>query len=683
MSLTSWLLGGRQQQRAAQFAESWPRHGGRSLAGVPVSEEGALRNMAVFACVRLVSQSLASMPLILYERRGRQRLRAVDHPVYRVLHDLANSEMTAFELREARLAAAMLWGNAYAEIEYDDQWNVRGLWPMAPGSVGVERNEAGDLQYTYYSQSQGRGFVLPGYRVQHLRYLIVRGAVGISPIRQAMNAVGLGQAMEEFGSKYFANGSRPSVVIKHPAVLKPDAYERLRSSFEAQWSGLDNAHRVNILEEGAALETIGIPPEEAQFLQSRKFQVAEIARLYSVPLDMLADGDAATYASVEQHNMNLRTYTLAPWSTRDAQALQRDLLTEDEQRRFYIEYLFDGLERADISTRTQAYNAMRQIGVMSANEIRERENMNPIAGGDSYWQPLNIVETNDAGHVIEVRAAKSDTVSPLALSAATADAAPTTARTGERRAATDDEIADLLKRRQRVFQQYMPLFEDAAGRLVKREIADLRRAAKKHLGTRAADDFRTYLDTFYAELRTVAPSLFEAVLQALAERMAGEVADEIDRDDPGYTAEMAEFVAGYLNTFAGEYVAASQRQLVAVLDQAAADGADPLEAINGRLDGWEESKATKTGRQQAFEAGNALGLALYVALGVQRKRWAARGDSCPFCQRMNGRVVGVKDHFVAGGEHVHGEDGAEPMLVRRPKGHGPLHGDCDCVVIAA
>lgn len=674
MGVTSWLVQGLQRRGDPFDALRAARYGNQSLAGPVINEEGALRNMTVFACVRLVSQSLASIPLILYEKRGRQRLRATNHPVYRVLHDLGNDEMTAFEVTEARLAAGMLWGNAFGEIEYDDTWNVRGIWPMAPGSVGVERNQANQLEYTYWSERLNQGFVLPAWRVLHLRYLIVRGAVGISPIRAAMNAVGLGNAIEEFGSKYFANGSRPSIILKHPKVLTPEAYARLRGSFEETWSGLNNAHRVNILEEGVTADAIGIPPEEAQFLQSRKYQVAEIARLYGVPLDMLADDAASTYASVEQHGMNLRTYTLMPWATRDQQAVQRDLLTEEERRRFYVEYLFDGLERADVNTRTQAFSTMRNIGAMSANEIRERENMDPIAGGDTYWQPLNMVEVNADGAPTEIRAQlPGGRVARF---------------TGERRAQTDEEIDKLMKHRQKLFRQYQPVFEDAASRLVNRELADLRRAVKKHLqkrddGQRSVDDFRDWLSKFYSELRDVVPGLFEAVLSSLAEHMASDVATEIDKEDPGYTDEMRDYVAKYLDNFAGEYVASSERQLKAILMAAAADDVDPAEAINTRLDGWEETKAQKTGRQQTFEAGNALVVGLYGAMGVAQMRWAARGDSCPYCKRLNGRIVGVNEAFVAGGDSVHGDEGSEPMKVRRTKRHAPLHGTCDCVVLAA
>lgn len=380
-----------------------------TAAGVVVTSDSALRNMTVLACIRIVSQSLASVPLLLYRRDGRQRTRATDHPVYSILAQMGNAEMTAYEVRESRIAHCMAWGNAYAEIQYDSNYAVRGLWPLAPDRVGVERTASGKLQYTYWSDATGQGYVLPGYRVLHLRYTVMRGALGMSPIRQAMNALGVAQATEEYGSRYFANGSRPSIILKHPGRLSPDAYTRLRESFANTWQGLDNAHRVNILEEGIAPEIVGIPPEEAQFLGTRQYQVQEIARLYGVPLHMLAVEQTATYASAEQDALNFRQLTLLEWAKRDEQRLMADLLTAAERREgYYIEYMLDGLERATIETRTAAYATMIQNGMLMPNEGRERENLDPLPGGDVLLMPLNMQMVGADGKLIGTMAGEPD-----------------------------------------------------------------------------------------------------------------------------------------------------------------------------------------------------------------------------------------------------------------------------------
>ena len=420
-----------------------------SVAGVTVTADSALRNMTVLACIRIIGQSLASVPLLLYRRNGRQRTRATDHPVYSVLAQTGNAEMTAYEVREARISHCMAWGNAYAEIQYDKNYAVRGLWPLAPDRVGVERNATGKLQYTYWSDAMEQGFVLPGYRVMHLRYTMIRGALGMSPVRQAMNALGVAQATEEYGGRYFANGSRPSIILKHPGRLNPEAYSRLRDSFASNWQGLDNAHRINILEEGITPEIVGIPPEEAQFLGTRQYQVQEIARLYGVPLDMLAVGETATYASAEQHAINFRQFTLLEWAKRDEQRLMADLLTQDERSQgYYIEYLLDGLERATLDTRTAAYATMIQNGMLMPNEARERENLDPHPGGDVLLMPLNMQMIDIDGSVVGTTAPTEADDEPADEPTDEQDDEPTDEPTpaDDQRAALDLLLADVQRR---------------------------------------------------------------------------------------------------------------------------------------------------------------------------------------------------------------------------------------------
>lgn len=451
---------------------------GMSLAGVNVNEGNSLRNMAVMACVSIISQSLASVPLILYERTGeRTRRRAVEHPLYSILHDQGNREMTAFEVRETRLAHCALWGNAYAEIEYDDAMNVVGLWPLSPDRVGIERDKAtGQLMYTYI-MPDNTGVVLPAWRVSHLRYMVIDGVTGVSPVRQAMNAIGLAQATEEFGSAYFRGGARPSIIIKAPSKIQPETYQRIRASFQENWGGLNNASRVQILEGGLDFATIGIPNEEAQFLETRRFQVSEIARLYRVPLDMLADSSTSTYGSAEQHAINLRTYTLLPWARRDEQAVMRDLLTPSDRQRYYAEYLLDGLERADIGTRSTAFNTMRQGGAITANEWRAAENMAPIDGGDVLLQPMNMAAVNGVA---------GDTV---------------------------DSSHDKPVNQRAAFE---PVFQDAAKRASRRLAQDIRKVGASTLRSGGPEAVDRWLGEFFSSSESIVEGVLAAATQAQA-----------------------------------------------------------------------------------------------------------------------------------------------------------------------
>lgn len=396
-------LAGLPERRAAEYnpASSALRSLAPTTAGTVVTVDSAMRNMTVLRCVGIISQTLASMPLVLYKQTGRNRERATDHRLYKALARVGNAEMTPFEVRETRLAHTLTYGNAFAQIQYDSNYQVRGLWPMLPDRVGIERLPSGKLQYTFWDDNTSQGYVLPSYMVMHTRYTVWNGVWGLSPIRQAMNALGVASAAEEFGARYFGNGSRPSIILKYPGRLQPDAYKRLRESFSENWQGLENAHRVNILEEGITPETVGIPPEEAQFLQTRQYQVQEIARLYGVPLHMLAVGETATYASAEQEAINFRQLTILPWASRDEDRLMADLLTNAElDAGYYIEYLLDGIERATIETRAQAYSTLVQIGAMTPNEVRTRENLDPLPGGDVLLMPLNMAMIGADGTVV-------------------------------------------------------------------------------------------------------------------------------------------------------------------------------------------------------------------------------------------------------------------------------------------
>lgn len=640
--------------------------GYQTNTGTFISEESALRNTAVYACVGLISSSLAAMPLILYRKDGRERIRAIEHPLYGVLQTIGNREWTAYEVRETRLIHTLLWGNSYSEIEYDDQFNIVGLWPLAPNRVGIERNGKGELEYTYYSD-KGQSYVFPNWKILHLRNKVVGGAVGISPIGSAMNALGLAKALEDFGSRYFRNGAKPSVILKHPGKLTPEAYERLRASFSSNWQGIENSHRVQILEEGLTPETIGIPPEEAQFLSTRKFQIAEIARLYQVPLHMLAELDRATFASVEQQGIDYRTFTILPWAKRDEQALMRDLLTKSERETLYIEYLLDGLERADIETRTKAFSTMRQNGIITANEWRERENLNPLPDGDTLWIPLNMTEagaerSHEHGKLTENRA----------IEAAKTEVA-------YKRALTDEEVAQVSKKRKKTIDNTKPAFDDATQRLVNREVADIKRAVKKHLPD-DVNGFNEWLENFYDELRNVSPTYLKPVMRVLSSQVLDNVKDEIGEDAPAFE-DTEKFIDEYLANFSRDYSRSGVNQLKDVINTAALEQEDVVVKVNERLDEWSETKAEKTSFKEVFEAANALALAAYVFGGVKFVRWSTGGGSCKFCQKLNGRVVEVQAPFVEDETLEDGEGGT--MRVYSVHKHPPIHAACSCSIVAS
>lgn len=405
MGIFSWLFRSRDKPQNSYHSSGWPFVFGKSAAGAKVNEFTAMQTTAVYACVRILAESIAGLPLHVYEYRGNGKERVPGHPLYFLLHDSPNPEMTSFIFRETAMIHLLLWGNSFSQIIRDGMRRVVGLYPLLPNRMSIDRDEHGELVYTYTPMSDsnpnlksGQSIKLRREDVLHIPGLGFDGLVGYSPIAMARNAVGMTLACEEYGSSFFANGARPGGVLKHPGVLKDPS--KLRESWQAVYGGTANTGKVVVLEEGVDYQQISIPPEEAQFLETRKFQIDEIARLYRVPPHMIGDLEKSSFNNIEQQSLEYVKYTLNPWVVRWEQSLQKALLLPSEQKRYFIKFNVDGLLRGDYQSRMQGYSIGRQNGWLSANDIREMENMNPIPdeeGGNLYLINGNLCKLRDAG----------------------------------------------------------------------------------------------------------------------------------------------------------------------------------------------------------------------------------------------------------------------------------------------
>lgn len=380
-------------------------HFGRSSSGQTVNEKTAMQMSAVYACVRIIAEAIAQIPLNVYRFTadgGKEK--DLRHPLFFLLHDEPNPEMTSFIFRETLMSHLLLWGNAYAQIIRNGKGEVVGLYPLMPDRMQVDRNEAGNLVYTYTKYYDEVGakhafeqITLPAYQVLHIPGLGYDGLIGYSPIAMARNAIGMSMAAEDFGATFFANGATPGGVLEHPGIVKDP--ERLRESWHAQFSG-KNSHNIAVLEEGMTFKPMSIPPEEAQFLETRKFQIDEIARIFRVPPHMVGDLEKSSFSNIEQQSLEFVKYTVGPWVARWEQSLAQALLLPSEKKRYTIKYNLDGLLRGDYESRMNGYAVGRQNGWLSANDIRELENMNKIPaeeGGDEYLINGNMTKLKDAG----------------------------------------------------------------------------------------------------------------------------------------------------------------------------------------------------------------------------------------------------------------------------------------------
>jgi len=380
-----------------------------SKAGAIVNEKTAMYYSTVFACVRIISETIASLPLHLYRGlpdEGKEK--AVSHPLYSVLHSIGNPEMPSFTVRETMQAHISTWGNGCAEIEFNNGGYPIALWPMRPDRLQIEREKmlgdvgdrrSGPLVYRY-TFGTGEQVVLPASNVLHIPGLGFDGIKGYSPISMAREAIGLGLATEEFGARFFGNGTHPGAVVEHPQTLSDNAFKHLKSQLTEKHAGLGKSHRLMLLEEGMKLQSLGIPPEDAQFLETRKFQKSEIAGIYRVPPHMIGDLEKATFSNIEQQSLEFVRDTIRPWCVRWEQYMFMKLLTPTERKKYFIEHLLDGLLRGDIASRYKAYAVGRQWGWLSADDIRALENMNPLPDGQGkkYLTPLNMASADQTGH---------------------------------------------------------------------------------------------------------------------------------------------------------------------------------------------------------------------------------------------------------------------------------------------
>lgn len=378
---------------------------GGSASGKQVNERTSMQMTAVYSCVRILSEAVASLPLNVYrytDTGGKEK--AFDHPLYRLLHDEPNPEMSSFIFRETLMTHLLLWGNAYAQIIRNGKGEVIALYPLMPDRMTVDRDSNGRLYYKYRKSNDDAPTMESGVvslapsDVLHVPGLGFDGLVGYSPIAMAKNAIGLAIAAEEYGSKFYANGAAPSGVLEHPGTLKDPT--RVRDSWNSTFGGSSNSHKVAVLEEGMKYTPISISPNEAQFLETRKFQINEIARIFRVPPHMVGDLEKSSFSNIEQQSLEFVKYTLDPWVIRWEQALYRTLLSEEEKKTYFFKFNVEGLLRGDYQSRMQGYATARQNGWMSANDIRELEDLDRIPaelGGDLYLINGNMLPLESAG----------------------------------------------------------------------------------------------------------------------------------------------------------------------------------------------------------------------------------------------------------------------------------------------
>jgi len=371
----------------------WNLAGSQSASGEVVTERTALYSSAVYNAISLISGTIAALPCHLMQGKMGKKTIVEENPLYRVMHDQWNPYLTAMAGRECLMAHILAWGNGYAEIVRDTLGYVRELWPITPDRVRVFMHGS-DLFYEI--QVDREKIILPRNRVLHVPGLGYDGFMGYSVVAMARKSFGLTMALETFGSNYFGQGTHPGVIVTHPGKLSAQASSNLQASLATDFGGLGKTHKLLLLEEGLKMEKISIPPDDSQFLESRQFQIPEVARWFNLPPHKLKDLTRSSFSNIEQEQQSFYTDSILPWLVRLEQNYNMQLLDRYDKSlsgygRLYFKHSVEGLLRGDSASRAALYTAMFNVGSLSPNDIRGYEDKDPIPGGDEYFVPLNMV----------------------------------------------------------------------------------------------------------------------------------------------------------------------------------------------------------------------------------------------------------------------------------------------------
>ena len=586
---------------------------GSSSAGVPVTEDMSMRYAAVQACVRVLSEDIAALPLYLYmrtEKGGKQRY--YEHPLYRILRTQPNPEMTAITFRETLMVNVLLTGNAYCFIEYSGDGRIMALWPMVSTEVSPYRDSRGAIRYRAGTTD------LSAAEVLHIPGLGYDGLVGMSPIAYARETIGLGVAAERFGSAFFRNGTHLGGVITVPSHLSDEAFERTRAQFQQMYRGMQNAHGVPLLEGGATFTSVGIAPDDAQFLETRKYQRSEIAGIFRVPPHMIGDLEHATFSNIEHQEISYLQRSLLPWLTRIEQAMTVKLLTEEERNTYVIEHETTSFMRGDTKSRFDAYAVGIQNGILSVNEARAKENLNPVDGGDEIRVPLNTEAVGEdqagAGSGADVGGQRS------AFRLVDVSDFMTDSRrraVGRRENAADTEKTGALRASFSAWlggqaEEIRAMIQDALDGGI--DQAELENRLTAYFGGRVPDDV-------LQAVKAVTDEGIEAVKEDTTEEEHARIDDTWIR---GFDSRYAEEMSDRLNK-------ANRNAALAYIGTGLADALVKLET-------WKTERADSMARNEYHFAMNEALIAGYRASGYQSV-WDSGAGCCPICQQYNEQTV--------------------------------------------
>lgn len=604
-----------------------------TATGLSVSEKSAVNVMEVATAIRVISNGFAQVPLKVYRKAGGDRVEADGHPLYKILHDRPNDEMTSFTLRQTLMGHLLTWGNAYCQIERNFFGEVIGLWPLLPDRTTPRRID-GKLWYETRISKDPAGVEnnktewLPADEVLHIPGLGFDGLKGYSVISMIRENVGLAGAYQEMAARFFSNDATPGFMLATDQKLGDPQYARLNEQFNEGHQGLRNKFKPYILEGGLKPVTVSMPLEDAEFIESRKFERWTIFGYYGIPPHMVADTEKSSSwgTGISEMSAGFIKFTMDPWFVCAEQAINAKLLGANAQGPLFCEFDREGFQRGAFKDRIQGYKELWGMGVASNAYIARLENL-PKPPVELWLVPSNVISIKQ----VEPKVQKDiDAPDALAIAAAQPkpDANKPKADSGEGRAA--------LMRAQR------HVLIDVVDRILRRERVDVSQKVTKLLSK--PDELTTWLDSFYKEHRTFARKQIAPAIETFAEAIRADVARELDKDVPPFSS----FIRGITDGVAGRVATVGEVEL-------------RKQILSGEPT-WSRA-AEEVVERELVQIGNAFAKAAYRSAGVPLIVWVAR-DSCSDCQTLDRHSVAIGEQF---------RDGI---------GHPPLCEDCTCVIMA-
>jgi HK97 family phage portal protein len=655
--------------------------GPETQAGVRVTEASGTRQATVYACINILSRDMSALPLKMYERKANGgRVEVEGHPVSHWLKS-PNPAQTPMQWRMRGWYSTLATGNQFDEVIRSGDGEIRTI-PLDPARVCVR--VSADLTKRYeYQRLDGKSVVLRSEQVFHNYGLSTDGFVGISPIRHLMETIGWAIAVEQYGAAYFRSPV-PKVILQHPGEFKSAVdREKFVEAWKEKFAGGKGLSSVAVLPNGMTVgQIVKVPNDEAQFIETQKLTKEQLAQIYLVPMHRLNALDRATFSNIEHQGQEYVQYSLLPWLTAQEQAIERQFLTPEEREKYFVRHNVDALLRGDFKARMEGYASGIQWSGMTPNERRALENLPAVEGGDDLLVPLNMVKLKDLKAPEEEPAEspnepagddepeEDDDARALALN---------------RRAGIKEFELRAAQGRRAIANRYIPRLKAA----LQRELIEEGAAIRAQLGAllrekRDVTQFWQWLTEFYLgrsrDIRRAVEPTFQQLGSEIAEQAGAEAGIEFEKE------RVERFAARLSTTFSTTWAARSVEELKESAAEAEAQGQDPIEAVEAKLNQWEEGstpasegRAGSTARYEAFYLANALARTIFVAVGYSLV-WATFGKSCAYCRDMAGKRVRGSEDFLPAGEFS--PKGAEkPLKLARGVRQPPLHRGCDCMVV--